>query len=106
MAKYQVNGRPKGAINKTTRMRNELIREKLEKSGILKDLIDLISTRFANDELKSSDAINAFKAFAPYLIQTINEETTEEQVNEILNQNDKERVASEIIADIKNLKGA
>lgn len=95
------HGRNKGSINKTTKERTDALRKKLDESHVLFKMVDRLIERLENDEIKTSDLINGFKAIAPYIVQTVNMDQIAEQIAAISNRDDAERVAAEITNQLR-----
>ena len=95
------HGRNKGSINKTTRERTEQLRRKLDESHVLFKMIDKLIERLENDEIRTGDLINGFKALAPYAIQTVNMDEIAGQIAAIANPEDAKRVAAEIAGQLR-----
>ncbi|EDK1967276.1 hypothetical protein CH513_15450 [Salmonella enterica subsp. enterica serovar Infantis] len=95
------HGRNKGSINKTTRERTELFRQKLDETNVLFQLVDEIMKDIERGNIRFMDKVNALKTLAPYLVQTVNMDEIATQIAAITNPEDAKRVANEIAGQLR-----
>ncbi|EHX9244007.1 hypothetical protein K3712_000537 [Escherichia coli] len=88
-------GRPKGSKNKKTIERTEQLRQFLEDNNFLIKMASQVLKDYEGEDLKSSEATNAFEKFAKYLIQTTAQDQDDEQI-EILDRATAEQAVNRI----------
>lgn len=101
------HGRNVGSLNKTTRERTELFREKLEKSNVMFIALTELIRRFEEcpEQIKTADLLKVTTTYAPYLFTTVNQDDIAEQIATIASREDAERVANLISAQLRVVKG-
>lgn len=102
----KLEGRPHGAINKSTRMRNEMMREKILKTNIIFKAVDEINARLDSnpESVKMSELINIIAKVSPFLYQTVSEEKFEDVVERITNREQAEAEVKELQAAFTQLR--
>ncbi|ELI5583695.1 hypothetical protein MLN87_07420 [Escherichia coli] len=95
------HGRTPGAINKTTKERTKLFREKLDANNLLFILVDEILADIKSGNVRFSDKIKALSTIAPYLVQTVNMDQIAEQIAAISSREDAEKVAADIAGQLR-----
>ena len=94
----KLTGRLPGAISKQTRMRNEMMREKILATNIIFRAVDEISERLATnpESVRMSELINIITKVAPYVYQTVSEEQIEETIASIASREDAEKQIAQL----------
>lgn len=104
----KLTGRLPGVQNKSTRERNEQLRQKLERTDVIFKAITILSDRLENDpdSVRTADLINVLNKWGGYLYQTISEESTEVVLNNLTTREDAENAVKELANIIPILKAA
>lgn len=102
----KLTGRQKGVQNKSTRERNEHLRNHLLKTDIIFKAVTEISARLDSnpESVKMSELINIIAKVSPFLYQTVSEEKVEEIVERITSKEQAEQEISEIMETISYLR--
>ena len=94
----KLTGRPAGATNKETRLRNEMMREKVLSTNIIFRAVDEISARLDSnpESVRMSELINIITKVAPYVYQTVSEEQIEQAISQITSREDAEKQIAQL----------
>ncbi|MCK7142565.1 hypothetical protein L8P30_09910 [Enterobacter asburiae] len=100
------HGRNKGSINKTTRERTELFRQKLDETNLFYRAVNLALLKLEEAEqditkIKLDAIVNLITKFAPYYIQNIATEEIADQIAHIASPEDAKRVAADMVAQLR-----
>ena len=101
-----LSGRPSGVINKATRMRNEMMREKILTTNIIFKAIDEINERLESkpESVKMSELINIIAKVSPFIYQTVSEEKIEDIAERIATREEAEKEIKELQAAFTQLR--
>ncbi|WBM71936.1 hypothetical protein OH773_06760 [Buttiauxella sp. WJP83] len=102
-------GRKMGAINKSTRERNEQLRKHLMNTNVIFKAVTEINNRLDNnpESVKMSELINIIAKIGSYLYQTVSEEHYEDVVETITSRDQAEgevRNMLELVSQLKAVK--
>lgn len=99
-----LNGRPKGAVSKSTQQRTDEFRKKLDETNIYFMLIDKLIERIENDSIKTAEVIAALSKLTPYGIQSVAMDQIAENIQGITNAEEALKVAEQLKDTVRYLK--